>query len=100
MFPSPGMTVHPDWHRFLDNSFSTFDPNEYVALLLSEEQMDGDEYTPSVYVRIKQFLSSTVAYCILYDTTAFWQPVFYVSFLECTIQNVSVIVILLFLVIT
>jgi hypothetical protein len=23
MFPSPGMTVHPDWHRFLDNSFST-----------------------------------------------------------------------------
>ena len=50
MFPSPGMTVHPDWHRFLDNSFSTFDPNEYVALLLSEEQMNKDEYTPSVYV--------------------------------------------------
>jgi hypothetical protein len=50
MFPSPGMTVHPEWHRFLDNNFSTFDPKEYVALLLSEEQMDGDEYTPSVYV--------------------------------------------------
>jgi hypothetical protein len=50
MFPSPGTTVHPDWHRFLDNSFSTFDPNEYVALLLSEEQMNKDEYTPSVYV--------------------------------------------------
>ena len=50
MFPSPGMTVHPDWYRFLDNSFSTFDPNEYVALLLSEEQMYGDEYTPSLYV--------------------------------------------------
>jgi sacsin len=50
MFPSPGTTVYPDWHRFLDNSFSTFDPNEYVALLLSEEQMNKDEYTPSVYV--------------------------------------------------
>jgi sacsin len=50
MFPSPRTTVHPDWHRFLDNSFSTFDPNEYVALLLSEEEMDGDEYTPSLYV--------------------------------------------------
>jgi hypothetical protein len=45
-----GTTVHPDWHRFLDNSFSTFNPNEYVALLLSEEQMNKDEYTPSVYV--------------------------------------------------
>jgi hypothetical protein len=42
----------------------------------------------------------TVAYCLLYDTTALWQPVFYVSFLECTIQNVLVIIILLFLVIT
>lgn len=50
MFPSPGTTVHPDWHRFLDNSFSTFDPSEYVALLLSEEQMNKDEYTPSLYV--------------------------------------------------
>jgi hypothetical protein len=64
-FSSPGTTVHPDWHRFLDNSFSTFNPNEYVALLLSEEQMNKDEYTPSVYVYaiiIRHFL--VPYYCI------------------------------------
>jgi hypothetical protein len=32
------------------NTTTSYFPNEYVALLLSEEQMDGDEYTPSVYV--------------------------------------------------
>jgi sacsin len=63
MFPSPGMTVHPDWHRFLDNSFSTFDPNEYVALLLSEEQMYGDEYTPSLYVYAIIFRKCEITDC-------------------------------------
>jgi sacsin len=63
MFPSPGMTVYPDWHRFLDNSFSTFDPNEYVALLLSEEQMYGDEYTPSLYVYAIIFRKCEITDC-------------------------------------
>ena len=63
MFPSPGMTVHPNWHRFLDNSFSTFDPNEYVALLLSEEQMDGDKYTPSLYVYAIIFRKCEITDC-------------------------------------
>ena len=63
MFPSPGTTVHPYWHWFLDNSFWTFDPNEYVALPLSEEQMDGDEYTPSLYVYAIIFRKCEITDC-------------------------------------
>ncbi|XP_076101811.1 sacsin-like isoform X2 [Mytilus galloprovincialis] len=50
VFPPAGVTVHEEWHCFLDNSFSDFDVGDYVALLLSEEKMDGDRFIPAVYI--------------------------------------------------
>ncbi|CAG2253135.1 SACS [Mytilus edulis] len=50
VFPPAGVTVHEEWHCFLDNSFSDFDVGDYVALLLSEEKMDGDKFIPAVYI--------------------------------------------------
>lgn len=49
-FPPAGVTVHEEWHCFLDNSFSDFDVEDYVALLLSEEKMEGDRFIPAVYI--------------------------------------------------
>ncbi|CAG2253126.1 unnamed protein product [Mytilus edulis] len=51
VFPPAGVTVHEEWHCFLDNSFSDFDVGDYVALLLSEEKMDGDEFIPAEHFR-------------------------------------------------
>ncbi|CAG2253122.1 unnamed protein product [Mytilus edulis] len=50
VFPPAGVTVHEEWHCFLDNSFSDFDVGDYVALLLSEERIDGDKFIPAVYI--------------------------------------------------
>ncbi|XP_052100068.1 sacsin-like isoform X2 [Mytilus californianus] len=53
LFPPTGTTVHQNWHRFLDNSFTEFHEGEYVAVLLSEEQNEGDMYIPAVYIYAK-----------------------------------------------
>ncbi|XP_063432285.1 sacsin-like [Mytilus trossulus] len=56
LFPPPGTTVHQNWHRFLDNSFTEFDMGEYVAVLLSEERYAGDVYIPAVYMYARVLL--------------------------------------------
>ncbi|CAG2253089.1 SACS [Mytilus edulis] len=49
IFPPAGTVVHPDWHCYLDNSFSDFDIGEYVALLLNEETKDKNVFIPALY---------------------------------------------------